>query len=86
MKIALTSFILLFYASISSQNTDSLFRTPNNRGELMQKLMSLPCKISAADNVKTICIKIEKYLFEYKDNPNFPDDKFAKAANIQALK
>ena len=86
MKTALTSFILLFYASISAQNTDSLFRTPNSREELMQKLMSLPCKISATDNVKIICNKIEKYLFEYKDDPNFPDDKFAKAANLQALK
>jgi tRNA(Arg) A34 adenosine deaminase TadA len=82
--IALLLFIISFTAK--SQTVDSLFLTPANRDELIKQFMSLPCGIQKTDNVKTICQKIEKYLIAYKNDPNFPDDKFAKAANWQALK
>ena len=77
--IALLLFIISF--SSAAQTLDSMFVTPANREELMKQFVGLPCGIVKTDNVKTICQKIEKYLISYKNDPNFPDDKFAKVAN-----
>ena len=86
MKKMFPFFLLLISLTAKAQFADSLFVTPTNRGVLMQQFMSLPCGIKVNDKVKTICDKIEKYLVSYKNDPNFPDDKFAKVANWQALK
>lgn len=86
MKKRFTFFLILISFSMKAQFADSLFITPANRDVLMQQFMSLPCGIKANDKVKTICKKIEKYLIFYKNDPNFPDDKFARVANWQALK
>lgn len=86
MKKLIALFLFIISFSIKSQTIDSMFVTPANRDELMKQFMSLPCRIVQTNNVKTICQKIEKYLISYKNDPNFPDDKFAKAANWQALK
>jgi tRNA(Arg) A34 adenosine deaminase TadA len=86
MKSVLFHFFIFSSIALRAQQVDSLYITPLNKGELMQKLMTIPCGIQATDNVRTICIKLEKYLISYKNDPNFPDDKFAKAANWQALK
>lgn len=86
MKYLLLCYFALFSASSNAQYADSLFVTPANREVLMQQFKSLPCGIKANDKVKTICLKLEKFLVAYKNNLNFPDDKFAKATNWQALK
>ncbi len=86
MKKSIFYVLFILSTSVKAQYADSLFVTPSNRGELMKRLISIPCGIQANDNVKTICLKIEKFLISYKNNPNFPDDKLAKVANWQALK
>jgi tRNA(Arg) A34 adenosine deaminase TadA len=86
MRNFLTLTLIIWSISANAQFSDSLFITPSNRGELIQRMMSIPCGIQGMDNVKTICQKLEKFLISYKNDPNFPDDKFAKAANWQALK
>lgn len=86
MKKIFSFFLVTISLTSEAQFADSVFMTPANRAILMQQFMSLPCKIKADDKVKTICYKIEKFLISYKNDPNFPDDKFAKVANWQALK
>ena len=86
MKFSFLCFLIFISISSKAQYADSLFITPSNRGELMQRIMTIPCGIQGTDNVKTICSKLEKYLISYKNDPNYPDDKFAKATNWQALK
>ena len=86
MKKLFPFILFLLSISLKAQYADSLFITPINRGELMLRFTMIPCGIQPKDNVKTICSKLEKFLISYKDDPNFPDDKFAKVANWQALK
>ena len=86
MKKIFSFFLVIISLTSEAQFADSVFLTPANRAILMQQLMKLPCEIKADDKVKTICYKIEKFLISYKNDPNFPDDKFAKVANWQALK
>jgi cytosine deaminase len=52
----------------------------------MTKLASLPCGIKVTDKVPMILAKLEKLLVNYKPDPNFSDDVYAKASNIEALK
>lgn len=63
----------------------SYFET-DNREELIVKLVDLPCGIKADDPVKTIFLKIQTYLNAFQPEPQYNDDVYAKAANIQALK
>ncbi|MCU0467339.1 MAG: nucleoside deaminase [Arcicella sp.] len=86
MKKLIVLFLFALSFGTSAQTADSLFVTPASREALMQKFVALPCGIKSTDDVKTICAKLEKFLINYKNDPNFPDDKFAKAANWQALK
>jgi len=86
MKKIFLFILFLLSISLKAQYADSLFTTPVNRGELMLRFTMIPCGIQPKDNVKTICSKLEKFLISYIDDPNFPDDKFAKVANWQALK
>jgi tRNA(Arg) A34 adenosine deaminase TadA len=68
----------------SSQVDPSYFIT-HTREELIGKLIDLPCGIKADDPIKTILQKLETYLYAYQPPKEFPDDVYAKAANIQAL-
>jgi tRNA(Arg) A34 adenosine deaminase TadA len=63
----------------------SYFET-RNREELIAKLVDLPCGIKAEDPVKTIFLKIQTYLNAFQPEPQYTDDVYAKAANLQALK
>jgi tRNA(Arg) A34 adenosine deaminase TadA len=63
----------------------SYFET-RNREELIAKLVDLPCGIKADDPVKTIFLKIQTYLNSVQPEPQYADDVYAKAANLQALK
>lgn len=63
----------------------SYFET-RNREELIVKLVDLPCGINADDPVKIILQKIQTYLTNFQPDPQYTDDIYAKAANMQALK
>jgi len=84
-------FIILVSESFSQQNNPALtqvdpgFFITHTREELIKKLVDLPCGIKADDPVKVIFQKIEGYLVAFKPEPEFADDEYAKAANMQAL-
>jgi tRNA(Arg) A34 adenosine deaminase TadA len=72
--------------SIQSNKVDPSYFVTHNREDLIRKLVDLPCGIKADDTEKTILLKIHTYLIAYQPTSDFPDDIYAKAANIQALK
>jgi len=85
-------FIFLIYSSdaqndklISGKADPSYFIT-NTREELITKLVDLPCGIKPDDQIKTILQKLQTFLIEFKPADEFSDDKYARAANLQALK
>jgi tRNA(Arg) A34 adenosine deaminase TadA len=93
MKKALTLAILIILAttSFSQQNNsastqvDPAFFITHTREELMKKLVDLPCGIKSDDQIIVILQKIETFLNAFQPDKTFPDDIYAKAANIQAL-
>lgn len=72
-------------ASISNKVDLSYFIT-NDKSELIEKLVELPCGIKAEDPIKIILDKIESYLLAFQPEAEYSDDIYAKAANLQALK
>jgi len=52
----------------------------------MSKLVDLSIGIKAEDPEKVVFQKIETYLTAFQPSPEFTDDIYAKAANVQALK
>lgn len=93
MKKILTILIavILFFPAVSQNNTtpqgtDLSYFVTHTREELINKLVALPCGINQTDPVVTILAKLDKYLKEFIPAPEFSDDKYARAANIQALK
>ena len=81
------SLLLLAAMPVFAQNhTDSANVTPANRHALMAQLTLLPCGIQAADKKAVVLQKIKTYLRGYKPDPAQPDDVFAKAAVMQALR
>jgi len=83
--------IILIVPSYSQQDNPALTQVDpsyfitHTREELIKKLVDLPCGIKADDPVKVILQKIEGYLVAFKPEPEFADDEYAKAANMQAL-
>ena len=65
---------------------DSANVTPASRTALMAQLVALPCGIQPADSKGVVLKKIRTYLAAYKPDPTQPDDVFAKAAVVQALR
>ncbi len=65
---------------------DSLTRSPANRADLMRQLTALPCGIRPTDDKRVVVQKISTYLTAYKPDPAQPDEVFAKAAVVQALR
>jgi tRNA(Arg) A34 adenosine deaminase TadA len=94
MKKALTFACLIILVSTSfAQRTstsatlvDPSYFITHTREELIDKLVDLPCGINADDPIKTILQKIETYLVDFNPEPEYSDDTYAKAANLQALK
>jgi tRNA(Arg) A34 adenosine deaminase TadA len=94
MKKALifVCFIILVSTSFAQQAitsatlADTSYFITHTREDLVRKLVDLPCGIKADDPIKTIFQKIETYLISFNPEPEYSDDAFAKAANIQALK
>jgi len=71
--------------AVSNQTDPSYFIT-HSREELIQKLVDLPIGIKETDNVETMLEKIEDYLTNFTPAPEYSDDIYARAANLQALK
>lgn len=72
--------------NIDLNKADAGYFITHNRDELIRKLVDLPCGIQTDDPVKIILRKIQNFLTEFKPAEEYTDDKYAKAANIQALK
>ena len=92
LKITLQASVLVFaftffmVIKISAQDTLQVDVTsPANKQALLQKFMQLPAKINNTDNMPIILKKLSAYLKAYQPKAEYPDDKFAKAANWQAL-
>jgi cytosine deaminase len=85
-------FLILIYPTNAQQNNstsnkvDPGYFVTRNRDELISKLVDLPCGIKADDPVKLIFQKMQNYLVAFQPAEEYSDDKYAKAANIQALK
>jgi tRNA(Arg) A34 adenosine deaminase TadA len=94
MKRVLTIIFFLVLASPAfvqqtnpkQDNVSPGYFITRNREELIQKLVDLPCGIKADDPIKLMFQKLQTYLVSFQPSPEFPDDKYAKAANMQALK
>lgn len=90
--LALFSLIILFSAANSQQSNktaeqvDLSYFVTHTRAELIKKLTDLPLGIKSDDPIETIFDKIETYLESFVPQPEYSDDLFARAANIQALK
>lgn len=91
-KILTIVLAILFVFPAFSQNstvtvgTDLSYFVTHTREDLITKLVALPCGINANDPDNIIFAKLDKYLKEFKPAEEFSDDKYARAANLQALK
>jgi cytosine deaminase len=94
MKKVFLFVCLIIQVSVSfSQQNNSLFTQADpayfitqTRGELIKKLVDLPCGIMADDPLNVILKKIESFLVAFVPEKEYKDDEYARAANIQALK
>jgi tRNA(Arg) A34 adenosine deaminase TadA len=90
--IVLICLIILVFPTDAQKNSptsvkvDPGYFITHNREELILKLVDLPCGIKSDDQVKVILQKIQNYLTAFQPTDTYPDDVYAKAANIQALK
>jgi tRNA(Arg) A34 adenosine deaminase TadA len=90
--LTLICFIILICPAYTQQNNSLLnkidpgYFITHNREDLIQKLVDLPCGIKADDPVKIILQKFQTYLLAFQPAPEYSDDEYAKAANLQALK
>ena len=88
--IVILSVIIAFPAVsqniITNSGTDLSYFVTHTREDLISKLVALPCGINNNDPVNVILAKLDVYLKNFQPSPQYSDDKFAKAANIQALK
>ncbi len=69
-----------------SDTQDRSYFVTHDRGELISKLIALPCGINAGDPVNIILKKLHAYLQAFRPSSGYPDDVYAREANLQALK
>jgi tRNA(Arg) A34 adenosine deaminase TadA len=84
-------YVLVFQIYAQQNNStlnkvDPAYFVTHNREDLISKLVDMPCGIQVDDPVKTILQKIQNYLVAFQPSAEYPDDIYAKAANLQALK
>lgn len=70
----------------SEDKIDPGYFVTHSREDLIKKLVDLPCGINPDDPVKVILQKMQVFLVDFQPSSEYSDDKYAKAANIQALK
>jgi tRNA(Arg) A34 adenosine deaminase TadA len=92
-KTLIVLYLLIYVFSVGAQQnttpavkTDLSYFETRDRDELLKKLVDLPCGISSNDPIKVILLKLQTYLNNFNPEPEYSDDVYAKAANIQALK
>jgi cytosine deaminase len=92
MKQTFVFLSFLFYLSALSGQTaveteiNREYFITRDRADLINKLVDLPCGIRSDDPTKIILGKLENYLYSFQPSAAYPDDVYAKEANIQALK
>jgi len=94
MRKSLICFYLVFFVfqgftqnvNVAPADADLSYFVTQNREDLMVKLVDLPCNIKQDDPVQTILLKIKDYLTAFMPQPEFSDDIYARAANLQAVK
>ncbi|HNW56371.1 MAG TPA: nucleoside deaminase [Bacteroidales bacterium] len=90
-RILVFVFLIILICPLEGQNnqdTDSIDRAyfvTRTREDLISKLVGLPCGIKEDDPVKVIFQKIRVFLYAFQPTAEYPDDIYAKDANIQAL-
>jgi tRNA(Arg) A34 adenosine deaminase TadA len=90
--ILLFCYIILAFPAYNQQNTASSTKVDpgyfitHTREDLIRKLVDMPCGIKADDPEKIILQKLQTYLIAFQPTPEYSDDQYAKAANLQALK
>jgi len=90
--LLLVSLVILMGSSFAQQSTlvrektDLSYFVTRTRDEEVKKLVDLPCGIKADDPVKVMMQKVQNYLLLFKPEPEFTDDIYARAANLQAVK
>jgi tRNA(Arg) A34 adenosine deaminase TadA len=91
-KAQILAFLVILTVSaypqqnIVSTDVDPSYFITHTREELISKLVDLPCGITPDDPIKTILTKIESFLTGFQPSKEYPDDVYALAANMQALK
>jgi tRNA(Arg) A34 adenosine deaminase TadA len=68
----------------SSSQVDPSYFITHTREELISKLVDMPCGIKPDDPINVIILKLGNFLNTYQPPKEYPDDIYAKAANIQA--
>jgi tRNA(Arg) A34 adenosine deaminase TadA len=94
MRKSLIFFYFIFFvfqgfsqnSSVEPNTIDLSYFVTQNREELIHKLVDLPCNIKPDDPVHTIFLKIKDYLVAFRPEPEYSDDIYARAANLQAVK
>jgi tRNA(Arg) A34 adenosine deaminase TadA len=84
--IILISNIFALQNNTATTQVDTAYFITHTREELIKKLVDLPCGIKSDDPIKVILQKIDVWLKAFTPEPEYSDDIYAKAANIQALK
>jgi tRNA(Arg) A34 adenosine deaminase TadA len=89
---AILSFIIILTTAVYPQQNNPVSDKPDisyfithTRDELIKKLTDLSIGIKSDDPVEVILGKIETFLVNFELSTDFPDDIYARAANIQAL-
>jgi len=91
-SLVIVCFIILVFRVAAKQDMSSVgkvdtdYFVTHNLEDLISKLVGLSIGIKADDPVKTIFQKIEVFLTAFQPSPEFTDDIYARAANMQALK
>lgn len=83
--IILTVSALPQVSTNSAAQVDISYFVTHSRDELIKKLVDLPLGINPNDQIDVILQKIETYLVNFKPSPEYTDDEYARAANLQAL-
>ena len=86
--LILVAFLTLVFTAFPQQisKVDPGYFITHDREDLIRKLVDMPCGIKTDDPLKTILQKLHDYLISFQPAADYPDDIYAKEANIQALK
>jgi tRNA(Arg) A34 adenosine deaminase TadA len=90
--LVLVFLVVLISPSFAQQNNlkqdivDPGYFVTRTKEEVILKMVDLPCGIIADDPINVMARKIQNYLLLFQPEPKYPDDIYARAANLQAAK